>query len=160
MQSFALLSVTAYKCLVLVRYGDRFRELRERAGLSQEQAAVELKLKKPRGSSVSNIELRSTHPPAPRTLERHAAALRCQPWELLAGVASKIDRMRAPSALSAGELSALLWGLAFVEPSDRRTALDQLQSFLDALPRGTVPAPALQLELEPQQKAARRVRRS
>lgn len=130
---------------MLVKYGDRFKEIREREGLSQGDVAARLKLEKERGSSVSNIERHTPRAPARiGTIRRHATALGCQPWELLAGVTSELDRLRSPIPLSDAELSALLWGLAYLTPTQRSVALEQMQSFLDALPPGAAPPQAAQ----------------
>lgn len=132
---------------VLVSYGQRFRELRLRAKLSQEAVAERLDLEKARGGPVSNIELRTKRVPKASTVLRHAEALRCKPWELLAGVPTDYDLIRTPTPLRDGELSALLWGLAFVPAPERLTVLEAMQSFLDALPPGVVPSQALQSDL-------------
>ena len=158
-QDIGTKQLSAYNWAVLVKYGDRFRELRERADLSQGDVAEKLGLEKGRGSSVSNIE-RYVSPPARRsTLTKHAAALGCEPWELLAGVATHFDRLRAPTPLPDEELNALLWGLAFVRPDDRRTVMEGMQSFLDALRPGVLPPPALQFALGKSETAGRTERR-
>lgn len=135
--------VTAYNGAVLVKYGERFRLFRDKAELSQEDVARALGIKKERGSSVSNIERLALAPALASTVQRHADALGCQPYELLAGVATRFDQLRVPTPLSDEEWSALAWGLALLPLSQRRTALMGLQTFVDKLPPAEVPRQAL-----------------
>lgn len=76
----------------MASYGDRFRALRERAGLTQEQLVPRLKMA--RQGSISNIERSRGSFPSPKTIRRHAKALNCRPSELLAGVETEYDRIR------------------------------------------------------------------
>lgn len=109
--------------------------MRERAGLDQEDVAAALELKKERGSSVSNIETRTIKAPARKaTIVKHATALKCQPWELLAGVATDLDRLRSQKPLSDEDLGVLLWSLGYLQPHQLRTALKPLQTLLDLIP--------------------------
>lgn len=111
-------------------YGERFRQLREQRSLTQEQVAVALKYK--RAAPVSLIERKNTKVPRPRTIEKHAHALGCRPWELLAGVPTDYDWLRTPQPLSAEEMDALLFGLAYIPPADRHKILGLFQAFLDS----------------------------
>lgn len=83
--------VTATLCHVTT-YGQRFREARQRLELNQEQARDLLKFK--RQSNVSAIET-SKRVPGLKTILKHARLLGCQPSELLAGVVTEYDRIKA-----------------------------------------------------------------
>lgn len=85
-----------------VTYGERFRQLRLRQGSGDEARVLDLALKLGKGypSSVYNIEQR-WRPPNLRTIEAHARALGCQPWELLEDVETEYDLARALSRLPA-----------------------------------------------------------
>lgn len=78
-------------------YGQRFKELRKRFDfnpamkITQERLRDALGLK--RQSNVSLIET-DEKVPEPRTILRHADALKCSPSELLAGVITEYDRIR------------------------------------------------------------------
>lgn len=135
--------LSAYNCGVVVRYGERFRLLRDRAELSQEDVARLLNVKHGRGSSVSNIEKLTLAPARSSTVLRHATALRCKPWELMAGVATRFDQLRVREPLSDEESSALAWGLALLPKAQREVALMGLQTFVEQLPRAEVPPQAL-----------------
>ena len=117
---------------MLMSYGEQFRRLRQRAGLTQEQVAKALRYK--RAAPVSLLERTTARLPRARTIKIHATALRCEPWELLAGVPTDYDRLRTRTPLSDEELGILLWGLASLEARDRRVVLEQMQSFVPALP--------------------------
>lgn len=122
-------ALVPYKGTVLTKYGDRFRELRERAGLSQGQVADELKLKKGRGSSISNIELKQTYAPArASTVKRHAKALKAEPWELLIEVPTPIDRLRQKEPWSDEDLSVWLWAATCLSSGQRRAHVAPLET--------------------------------
>lgn len=75
-------------------FGERFRELREARGLRQDTVAQRMKLKKP--TPISLLEGPRKHiVPKPATIRRLAAALECQPWELLDGVVTEYDELRS-----------------------------------------------------------------
>jgi transcriptional regulator with XRE-family HTH domain len=116
----------AYKRLVT--YGRRFRQLRGARTL--EDIAAEMGIKKGRGSSVSNIEQRRTYPPRLATIKKHAAALGCEPWQLLQGVPSQAAWPVLP------EKSRLL----YVETARRILALQAdspiLAPAIETLPKG------------------------
>ena len=139
-----MLGLTTYKGVVLMKYGERFKLFRDRANMSQEDVARALKVKHDRGSSVSNIERLAFAPALASTVTRHAAALGCEPWQLLAGVATRFDQLRARTPLSDEEWSALAWGLALLTGQPRRLALEGIQSFVERLPPGEAPPQALQ----------------
>jgi transcriptional regulator with XRE-family HTH domain len=84
--------------VVEVDYGRRFRELRK-----QRWRGTVLELAKRLGSpyptTVYNIE-REWRVPGLTTLEKHAAAIGCQPWELLEKVDTEFDRVRALERLA------------------------------------------------------------
>jgi transcriptional regulator with XRE-family HTH domain len=115
---------------MLMSYGERFRFVREQRHLTQEQVAKALKYK--RAAPVSLIERKNTRVPRPRTIQKHARALGCEVWELLAGVPTDYDRLRTPQPLSDAELAAILWGLAYLPPPDREKCVDLFQAFLDS----------------------------
>lgn len=74
-------------------FGERLKELRERAALTQETVAARMKLKRP--TPISLWEGPRQHAiPKPATIKRLATALGCQPWELLDGVETEYDRLR------------------------------------------------------------------
>jgi len=69
-------------------YGERFREMRDKAGLRQEVVAARLfsgRGKKAQ-SNVSQIENRRGKLPSIKKVINHARALGCQPSELVDGV--------------------------------------------------------------------------
>lgn len=134
-------------------YGERFRVCRERAGLTQEQVAQALTYL--RGAPVSLLERKTTKVPKPATIRKHAAALNCQPADLLAGVPTDYDRLRTPTPISDADLGTLLWGLAYLPLHDRRVVFETMQAFVDALPPHVKPAPAPTRALGRRRRAAR-----
>src|SRR4051812_34334060 len=78
----------------MATFGERFKQLREARGLTQETVAARMKLKKP--TPISLLEGPRKHVvPKPATIRRHAAALEVEPWELLDGVQTEYDRLRS-----------------------------------------------------------------
>jgi len=70
------------------------QRLRKAAGLTQEDLAKTLGLKKP--SPISLMEGRRKHViPKPSSIRRLAKALHVEPWQLLEGVETEYDRLRA-----------------------------------------------------------------
>jgi transcriptional regulator with XRE-family HTH domain len=78
-------------------FGGNLKRLRDRAGLTQEVLATRLKLKRPTPVSLWEGQRRSAIPKA-RTIKKIAAALGCQPWELLDGVETEYDKLRKDAA--------------------------------------------------------------
>lgn len=77
-------------------FGENLKRLRERQGLTQEALALKLKLKRP--TPISLMEgPRKTAVPKVSTIKKLAGALDVQPWELLEGVETEIDRLRLTS---------------------------------------------------------------
>jgi transcriptional regulator with XRE-family HTH domain len=114
----------------LQSYGERFRACRQRAGLTQEQVAKRLRYR--RAAPVSLLERKTTKVPRAKTIKKHAAALGCHPWELLAGVATEYDPLRFQTALSTEELAVILW-TPCLNHADRRAVLGMMQSFVSTL---------------------------
>jgi transcriptional regulator with XRE-family HTH domain len=93
-----------------MNYGERFRVIRK----TRFRGTV-LSLAKRLGSeypaTIYNIE-RDWRVPTLPTLAKHAAALQCEPWELLEQVDAEVDRVRAlaqlPKAQADKEWAALL----------------------------------------------------
>lgn len=82
-------------------YGDRFRQLRK-SRFKGTVLELARRIGKGYTSTVYNIESDWRVPTLP-TLARHAAALECEPWELLEGVDAEVDRVRALASLSSAE---------------------------------------------------------
>lgn len=142
------MGVTGYNRLaVAVRYGRRFREIRKRLG-GQEDAAAALKITKSRGSSISNIEIRSIYPPRRKTLLKHAEALHCEPWELLRGVRSEIDALRSPDAQSVEELDVVLNAWPLLSQKERTLFADTARRVLalKEAPPSEKPNPGTQMK--------------
>jgi transcriptional regulator with XRE-family HTH domain len=78
-------------------FGGNLRRLRQARGLSQEAVAAALGHKRP--STVQSWE-KNRRCPKPESIRVLAEALKCEPWELLEGVATPYDdlRSRPPSA--------------------------------------------------------------
>lgn len=94
---FAAKGVTPYPFGV-ASFGENFKELRDRAGLKQEDVRVALKLKT--STPVSLMEnMRGSKVPRVATIVKAARALRAEPWELLKGVETEIDQLRKRSDL-------------------------------------------------------------
>jgi DNA-binding XRE family transcriptional regulator len=123
--------VRAYNDVVATAYGQRFRQMRDRAGYGQERAAALLKVQKERGSSVSNIENRTKYAPRPKTVTKHAKALNCQPWELLRGVLTVVDALRSPDAEAAAAFEVVLEAWPVLSPQTRALIADTAQRVLD-----------------------------
>jgi transcriptional regulator with XRE-family HTH domain len=123
--------VKAYNLRVATRYGQRFRELRKRLVGGQEKAAAALGITKDRGSSISNIEKRTTFPPRLTTIVKHAKALNCAPWELLQGVPSKVDALRSPDEQSRAGFEVLLETWPVLPEGTRALFVDTAQRFLN-----------------------------
>lgn len=85
-------ALSAYR-IDVPSFGENVRAIRERHGLTQEQVAERLGLKRP--TPVSLLEgYRGARVPRPATITKVAAALNVEPWELLEGVETDIDRLR------------------------------------------------------------------
>ena len=84
----------------VISYGERFRALRLRHARTNDTV---LSLAKRLGSdyaqTVYGIE-KQWRVPTLVTIERHARAIGCEPWELLDGVQTEYDEARSLSALS------------------------------------------------------------
>lgn len=77
--------------LVVMTYGERFRHIRLRIATNDDRViALARKLGKGYPSTVYNIEAR-WRPPNLKTIEKHAVALGCEPWDLLEGVETEYD---------------------------------------------------------------------
>lgn len=78
----------------MATYGENLKRLR--GEISQEEIARRMGLT--RQGNLSQYELDQRFP-TPETVQQHATALGCQPWELLQGVETEYDRLRsgAPS---------------------------------------------------------------
>jgi hypothetical protein len=87
MQTIAGIDVAGY--LLLVTYGERFRELRK---LYWKKPIVKLAqaLGSDHSATVYNIE-KQWRPPKLATIARHAKAIGCEPWELLRDVETEFD---------------------------------------------------------------------
>lgn len=120
-------------------YGQRFKQLRQQQGLTQEQVAVALKFKRP--APVSLIERRLVKPPRQHTIKRHAAALGCQPCELLAGVPTEYDWLRTLPPVPSAELGVWLVGLAYLSPANRKTVVTMMHELLTSVPAVMKAAP-------------------
>lgn len=84
--------VSAYPSLV-ASFGENLRALRERANMTQEDVMRALNLK--RSAPVSLMEgMRGPKVPRPATIKKVAAAVQAEPWELLEGVVTEIDRLK------------------------------------------------------------------
>ena len=142
---------------MLMSYGEQFRRLRERRGLTQEAVAAALKYK--RAAPVSLIERKSTKVPRPKTIKKHALALACEPWELLAGVPTEYDWLRTPRPLTTGEMGILLFGLAHFSPANLDAMFGAGHRFL-AVPalRSIEPIQVLLRALETPEKDVRTAR--
>lgn len=79
-------------------FGENLRRARVRAGLTQEALTARLGLK--RQAPISLWESRSTLP-KPETIVRLARAVGCKPRDLLEGVETPYDRLRAGKSLLA-----------------------------------------------------------
>ena len=137
------------------RFGQNLRKVREKAGLTQEALASKLGMAKPAPISIWE---RGSQVPTPRTILRLAAALGCEPADLMAGVVTPTDALRrsieeAPDAdalvddgsLSAAEKTAWLEAVRHV-PADQRphllrmvVAVGKYAVQLDRGARGRVP---------------------
>lgn len=111
-------------------YGARFRVLRK-ARWKGTVLELARKLGSDYSATIYNIE-RSWRVPTLPTLDAHAAALGCAPWDLLEGVDTEVDRVRALARLSTGT-AARAWR-------------DLLQRYEDSTERGhTRPRPHAKL---------------
>lgn len=86
-------------------FGDNVKRLRLRLAaklgrrITQEEVSKRM-AKSGRNSQVSSFEVARKHlVPEPKTIVRLAAALECEPWELLEGVETEYDRLRRRSDL-------------------------------------------------------------
>lgn len=109
-------------------YGQRFQIVRmgkdwapgKKPRLTQRKVAEALGYVLP--APVSPLE-KLKRLPKPQTIQEHAVALKCEPWELLLGVPTVYDELRWPS-LSVREIEDLLAGFQLL-PSAQRTAVLQ-----------------------------------
>lgn len=129
----------AYKRLVT--YGRRFRQLR--GARSLEVIAAEMGIKKGRGSSVSNIEQRRTYPPRLATIKKHAAALGCEPWQLLQGVPSQADALRMNDQPLA-EFEVLLAAWPVLPEKSRHLYVETARRILNLQADPPILAPAIE----------------
>jgi len=83
---------------VATTFGQNLARLRKRVGISQEELARRIGVK--RSAQISHWET-GRRKPEPRTLTRLAAALDCEPWEFLKGVKTDYDALRATSPAAA-----------------------------------------------------------
>lgn len=74
-------------------FGEALADARAKAGLTQEQFAAKLKIK--RQSGVSGMEQRR-YAPRPKTVEKLARALGCSPADLLEDVETPYDYLFEP----------------------------------------------------------------
>lgn len=74
--------------------GENFKRIREGKKITQESICEALKYQRP--SNVSLLET-STRLPKPSTIKKMAAALGCEPWELLENVETPHDALRRRS---------------------------------------------------------------
>lgn len=108
---------------VVPTYGQRFKAVRVGRGwvpgkkprLTQRQVAKALGYELP--APASPLE-KKTRLPRLVTVQDHATALGCQPWELLLGVPTDYDHLRWPG-LSPQDVEHLLAGLALLAPEQR-----------------------------------------
>ena len=73
-------------------FGENLKRKRELAGMTQEQLALALKLK--RSSQISLVEGRGALP-RPETIIKYAEAVKCEPYELLEDVETGYDAIRS-----------------------------------------------------------------
>ena len=85
------------------RFGQNLRNLRERAGF-ETQLALAKRLGFTNASTVSLWESGRSKLPAPKTIEKLAAALRCGAAALLLGVVSPYDALRGAQELPGPEI--------------------------------------------------------
>lgn len=97
MQSIAVQEVSGEPSRI-VDYGKRFKELRKAARPKRKVIELAKELGSPYPTTVYNIERQWRVPTIP-TLQQHADALGVEPWDLLAGVETEMDRVRALSRL-------------------------------------------------------------
>lgn len=76
---------------VVLTFGKKFQELRQRHGLTQKEVAAALRLSD--DSAVAVIERRTTVPKAD-TIKRYASDLGWPAWEFLEGVQTPHDKIR------------------------------------------------------------------
>ena len=85
-------------------FGENLRRIRTRKGITQETLMVALGLRRP--APISLWESRATLP-RPDTIVRLARALGCDPRELLDGVETPYDRLRAGKGLESDSYQGL-----------------------------------------------------
>lgn len=85
-----MLVLSAYAAGVAT-VGENFKRIRKQKKIKQEQIYKALRFKR-----VSNVSLLETSKrlPKPSTIERMAAVLDCEPWELLENVETPHDALR------------------------------------------------------------------
>lgn len=101
-------------------YGERFRALRERSKRTSAEIARDLGATY--ANSIYGIE-KSWRAPSVPTIAKHAIALQCQPWELLEGVETEHDLLRAIGTLPRHQReTALITLLANIASTKRGSA--------------------------------------
>jgi transcriptional regulator with XRE-family HTH domain len=143
--------------LAVASYGENAEALRRARNLTQEDVRKAMGLQKP--SFVTVLEgYRGPRIPTPDTIRRHAEALGVYPADLLAGVETEIDALRAGPSLSPppstngtpakdGAGASRTRGKKKAKDQRRllssvedhlRSAIDDLRSVLDQLPNEEV----------------------
>lgn len=119
---------------VVPKYGENLKRLRLLAKVSQETVAQRMGLK--RQGNLPSYENGDGVPEA-ETIRQHAAAIGCDPADLLRGVVTEFDRIRWPG-LTDAQREALLVGMAALPPAQ-----------LEALARTGAPPPRSQTGSSP-----------